>query len=261
MICVRCRDFTATSGSTLCHRCADTPPPAPPHEAPPYAGAPHGAWLRSPAVLGRATAALLGLVVVADLFAVLADRTTEAVAGDLADGLGGADVAHRIDRADMLYSAAGVAQTITMLATMAVYLCWLWRVRVNAEVFDASRHSLKRGWAIAGWFCPVVNLWFPRRIVLDSWDASAPRDGWAGHVVVNAWWATWLVSLVAGRFASSRSERAGTAADMRDAARLMLVGDSLDIAGAVLCAVVVLKLTAMQGRKVLEGPPPSPVLG
>ncbi|MFE9498788.1 DUF4328 domain-containing protein [Streptomyces collinus] len=35
------------------------------------------------------------------------------------------------------------------------------------------RHTNSRGWAICGWFCPVVNLWFPRRVALDTWDAGA----------------------------------------------------------------------------------------
>ncbi|MCE0447455.1 DUF4328 domain-containing protein [Streptomyces tricolor] len=68
----------------------------------------------------------------------------------------------RADRADTLYGVAGISQGVALLATMVVYLCWLWRVRVNAEVFDASRHRMKRGWTIGGWFCPIVNLVVPR---------------------------------------------------------------------------------------------------
>ncbi|MFC9283409.1 DUF4328 domain-containing protein [Streptomyces collinus] len=44
--------------------------------------------------------------------------------------------------------------------------------RANAEVFAPSKHTKSRGWAAWGWFCPVVNLWFPRRITLDIRDAS-----------------------------------------------------------------------------------------
>ncbi|MET7286020.1 DUF4328 domain-containing protein [Streptomyces sp. NPDC005573] len=151
--------------------------------------APTGAWLRSPVGLGRATAALLGLVVAADLFAVWADLAQIDVTGELADGVTDGSVVRRADRADTLYAASGVAQTVALLATMTVYLCWFHRVRVNAEVFDASAHSKSRGWAIGGWFCPVVNLWFPRRITLDAWDASAPAGTRPGHALVNSWWA------------------------------------------------------------------------
>ncbi|MFF8906967.1 DUF4328 domain-containing protein [Streptomyces olivaceoviridis] len=238
-----------------------TPPyPTPPHPGPPYP-APPGAWLRSPAALGRATAVLLGLVVATDLFACLADLLELDVTGDIADGAGGTGVVDRADRADALYAVAGVSQTVALVATMVVYLCWLWRVRVNAEVFDASRHRMKRGWTIGGWFCPVVNLWFPRRIVADSWDASAPWGARSGHTPVNAWWTLWIVSLLAGRYAYTTSRNAETAVELRDAARVMLFSDGIDIAAAVLAIVVVVRLTRMQERKVLSGEVPSPVFG
>ncbi|BCM69039.1 hypothetical protein EASAB2608_04373 [Streptomyces sp. EAS-AB2608] len=230
--------------------------PTPPYPAPP------GAWLRSPAALGRATAVLLGVVIAADLFACYADLLEIDVTGDIADGATGSDVVDRADRADTLYGVAGISQGVALLATMVVYLCWLWRVRVNAEVFDASRHRMKRGWTIGGWFCPIVNLWFPRRIVADCWDASAPWNERTGHTpLINAWWTVWLVNLFVGRFADTSSRKAETAEELRQAAKTMLVSDALDIAAAVLAIVVVVRLTRRQERKVLAGPPPVPALG
>ncbi|MFF9623911.1 DUF4328 domain-containing protein [Streptomyces griseosporeus] len=234
-----------------------TPMPMP---MPPYA-APPGTWLRSPAALGRATAVLLGLVIATDLFACYADWLEVDVAGDLADGVTGADVIDRADHADALYGIAGIAQGVALVATAVVYLCWLWRIRVNAEVFDASRHRMKRGWVIGAWFCPVVNLWFPRRIVADSWDASAPWGSRSGHALVNAWWTLWLVSLLLGRFAERSSRQAETADALREAAKAMLLSDSLDIAAATLAITVVVHLTRMQERKVLSGEMPAPALG
>ncbi|MFJ4522413.1 DUF4328 domain-containing protein [Streptomyces sp. NPDC088810] len=232
-----------------------TPMPAPSYPAPP------GAWLRSPAALGRATALLLGLVIATDLFACYADLLEMDVTGDIADGVTGADVIDRADRADALYGVAGISQGVALVATAVVYLCWLWRIRVNAEVFDASRHRMKRGWTIGAWFCPVVNLWFPRRIVADSWDASAPWGSRSGHTPVNAWWTLWLVSIFVGRFADRSSRRAETADELSEAARAMLLSDGLDIAAAVLAIVVVVHLTRMQERKVLSGELPVPALG
>lgn len=147
-----------------------SPMPVPPYPQP----APPGAWPRSPAALARATVVLLGLVVATDLFACYADLLEMDVTRDLADGVVGGDVIDRADHADDLYGLSGILQGVALVATMVVYLCWLWRVRVNAGVFDASRHRLRLGWTIGAWFCPVVNLWFPRRIVADSWDASGP---------------------------------------------------------------------------------------
>ncbi|CAM5310186.1 hypothetical protein GCM10010345_45480 [Streptomyces canarius] len=133
---------------------------------------------------------------------------------------------------------------------MVVYPCRLWRVRVNAEVFDASRHRMRRGWTIGG-----------RRIVADGWDAGAPWGARSGHTPVNAWWTLWIVSLLAGRYAYTTSRNAETAAELRDAARVVLFSDGIDIAAAVLAIVVVVRLTRMQERTVLSGEVPAPVLG
>ncbi|MFI9807795.1 DUF4328 domain-containing protein [Streptomyces sp. NPDC052301] len=226
--------------------------------APPFVP---GAALRSPEGLGRATAALLGVTVAADLFAVYADMLEMNVGADLANGATGSAVLDRADHADTLYGIAGVAQGLALIATAVVYLCWLWRVRVNAEVFDQSAHRMRRGWTIGGWFCPVVNLWFPRRIVVDAWDASAPWGARVRHAPVNAWWTVWIVGLFVGRLAYTRYEHAGTGSELRGAAGLMLFSDALDAVAAILAVLVVVHLTRMQRHKALAGPLPSPAVG
>ncbi|WBO64258.1 DUF4328 domain-containing protein [Streptomyces camelliae] len=226
------------------------PAPSAPPPAPPFVP---GAVLRSPVGLGRATAALLGLAIAADLFACAADVQEMNVAGDIADGARGDDVLHRVHQVDALYTVAGHAQTWTLIATAVVYLCWLWRVRVNAEAFDRSAHSMRRGWVIGGWFCPVVHLWFPRRIVLETWDASVPWGARTGHGWVNAWWTLWIVDLLTGYVANVTMEHAHTARLLRNAVEQMLFSDAVGVAAGVLAIVVVVRLTRMQHRKALAG--------
>ncbi|MGW4044732.1 DUF4328 domain-containing protein [Streptomyces sp. NPDC004721] len=252
MICARCHHLAAVPGGTLCTSCAAVPAPA----APPYAGVPR-AWLRSPVGLGRAAAALLLLVAAADLFAVWTDIVMYDVSGDLANGSVGADVTRRADDADRLYAVAGVVQLVTLLASCVVFLCWFYRVRVNAEVFDPFGHRMKRGWAIGAWFTPVVNLWFPRRIALDIWEASSPADGPRSNWLVKTWWTLWLIGVVAGRFAATEYNRAVTAKDLHEAAGGMMFSDVLDIIAAVFAVLVVLRLTRMQHEKALRGPAPA----
>lgn len=258
VLCARCQHFAAAPGGTLCTQCAvaEAPPAGP--AVPPFAGAPR-AWLRSPVGLGRAAAVLLGLVIAADLFAVWADLVMLDVMGDFADGAYGANAARRADDADALNAVAGVVQTAALLTSAVVFVCWFHRVRVNAEVFDPFGHRMKRGWAIGSWFTPVVNLWFPRRIALDIWDASSPWGAPRSHGLVNAWWTLWLASLFVDRAASSQYRGAETSQEGHDAAVTTLFSDALDIAAAVLAILVVLELTRMQHRKALAGPVPAAV--
>lgn len=259
MLCARCQHHTAVPGGTLCTGCATAPapsaPPAPP-AAPPFTGVP-AVLLRSPVGLGRAAVAMLALVVAADLFAVWASLVMYDFSGDLMDGAVGEDVMRRADHADLLTTVAGTAQIVTMIASCVVFLCWFYRVRVNAEVFDPSRHSMKRGWAIGAWFTPVVNLWFPRRIMLEIWDASSPWDRPGPRGLVNAWWTLWIIAQVVGRAGSNTYSRSETAEELHWAATQTMVADVLDIAAAVLAVLVVLRLTRMQHEKALRGPVPT----
>ncbi|MFC9997052.1 DUF4328 domain-containing protein [Nocardia sp. NPDC127526] len=90
---------------------------------------------------------------------------------------------------------------LAFIATGIAFLIWLWRARRNAETLCAARHRRSMGWILGGWFCPVVNLWFPAIILADVVRASDPRTpadaptlrGRPGAGLVTAWWAALLV--------------------------------------------------------------------
>ncbi|MET7696194.1 DUF4328 domain-containing protein [Streptomyces sp. NPDC005485] len=249
MICARCQQFGAIPGGSLCERCA---PPATVQYPPLDAG--QAAWLRSPVGLGKAVAVLLGVVAAADLFAVWVDIDRYGVMAKVLDGEVGAAVRREASRSDTLSSAAGIAQTSALIATIVVFLFWFQRTRVNAEVFNPFEHRMKRGWTCWSWFVPVVNLWFPRRIMVDIWDASSPAGTRSSHGLVNAWWTLWIVSLLADRASFTVNRNAETAQEIQDATLQTMFADVADIAAAVLAVLVVLRLTRMQNEKAQHGP-------
>ncbi|WP_030597414.1 DUF4328 domain-containing protein [Streptomyces fulvoviolaceus] len=251
MLCTRCHHFEAAPDGVLCTQCA-----APTGFQALPAGAAPTAWLRSPVGLGRAAAVMLGLVAAADLFSLGAGALMYDASGDLAAGDFGDAVVRRADQADVLYTVASAAQSVTLIACAIVYLNWFQRVRVNAEAFDSSGHSKKRGWTIWAWFVPIVNLWFPRRIALDIWDASSPWGKPRGHGLVNTWWTLWIVALFAGRVGYSAYQRADTAQEIHDATVQAMFADALDLWAALFAVLVVLRLTRMQDEKAHQGPVP-----
>ncbi|MBW5424656.1 DUF4328 domain-containing protein [Streptomyces sp. BG9H] len=276
MLCTSCQMNTASTPQGLCAACVQAAAAAPPPPADgriKTGGAP--AWLRSPVRLGWAVVALLGLVVAADLYSLWAGTVMLDVMNDLIAGEFGADIERRAERADTLYAYSGGPQLVALVATCVVFLVWFHRVRVNAEVFEPYIHRKKRGWTVWGWFVPVVNFWFPRRIAVDIWDASAARPAGSDptvpldpsvergpHPLVNAWWTLWVASLFADRWAAKSYARAEEADEIRSAVGNMMFSDALHIAAAALAVVFVLRLTRMQDRKARSGPPvPQPVPG
>ncbi|MFI6772487.1 DUF4328 domain-containing protein [Nocardia sp. NPDC050412] len=96
---------------------------------------------------------------------------------------------------------AGSIASWLLLCAGIVVIVWLWRARRNVEMLCAARHRLSIGWVIGGWFCPVVNLWFPHMVIADVLRASDPRTpadapvlrGRPAGPLVTAWWLSFLV--------------------------------------------------------------------
>lgn len=125
--------------------------------------------LRSPVGPVRAAAALLGIVIAADLFAVHAGLALYDVTGDLMNGATGGAVLRRADAAESLDSLALKVHSGSMLVCVIVYVSW---------------------------FAPGLNFWYPRRITLEVWDASSPAGIRRPHLLVNAWWTLWLLAIL-----------------------------------------------------------------
>ncbi|MFF4695879.1 DUF4328 domain-containing protein [Streptomyces chattanoogensis] len=228
--------------------------PPPPSPSSPGWAVPAGpsAVLRSPVGLSQAVMLLLGLVAVADLFALWQGARSYELAGRIIANVGSV-TSGEIDRADVLYRVSGYVQVAVTVATAVVFLVWFHRTRVNAEVFAPEYHAKKRAWTIWGWIVPVVNLWFPRRIAADIWNASADGSS-RSRALLNWWWAVWIVDLLFGRLASRRYVAAETPEEIKGAIAGLMASDGFNIAAAVLAVLFVRRLTRMQHEKALRGP-------
>ncbi|MEU2432823.1 DUF4328 domain-containing protein [Streptomyces sp. NPDC007861] len=208
------------------------------------------AKVRSLRGLGAAVVVLLGLVIAADVFAV--------VVGARLYALWSAEALDQetFSRWEGLYNWSDVATMDTFLLCGVVFLVWFHRARINAEAFAPGAHRMTPAWAVWSWIVPVVNLWIPRLIALDIWSASTPGDRTGpaprrSNRLVNAWWTLWIAGMVPTFMATMTYARAVEADETREAIGLTLVSALFDIAAAVLAIVFVRRLTAMQHRKAL----------
>ncbi|MFD4656713.1 DUF4328 domain-containing protein [Kitasatospora sp. NPDC058444] len=214
----------------------------------------------SPAVYGSprtsATAAtvLLSVCGATTLASLGVGVSLYAEAGALATGTE-SDGSALMDTA-LLYDNVGLLQLVAMAASAVAFVTWFHRVRVNAEVFDPNGHRFKRGWAIGGWITPVVNLWFPRQIAGDIWQAGARPDA-SGvrpqlpQTLLTLWWAAFWISNATARIGSQYLDSASAqfADGYQQAVAWLLASDLLSVVAAVLAVLVVRRLTAMQEER------------
>jgi uncharacterized protein DUF4328 len=196
------------------------------------------------------------------VFAVIAALSVVAVVSDVLEIrlltrlIDGEEVtASEADANDNRQAAIGILQTLALIAGAVVFIVWMHRAYKNLDPAE-RRHGT--GWAIGSWFVPIINIWWPKRIINDIWraggrDASDAEPGW----LLLSWWLIFLVSSWAANVAF-RGLGESTPEELRTTTTAYLVSDSLDIVGAILAIIIVRAATDRLDRRAAEAPPPEP---
>lgn len=145
-----------------------------------------------------------------------------------------------------------IVEALLFVSAAIVTFVWMYRVRTN--VTGRGRQRLGRPWAVWGWICPVVLLWFPLWIVsdIDKVDVS-PGERVRALRLRGLWWACWLAAWVTGvRFQPiTMAQPNGTVTHGYFAVQTFagtLPSGLFAVAAAVLFALVVHGISARQER-------------
>ena len=164
----------------------------------------------------------------------------------------------RLDGADEFVFLAVRGWLLVLLAAGVVFIVWLWRARDNAELFCSGQHRRGRGWVIGGWFCPVVNFWFPKQIVDDVIAASDPANTAAvprPASYPSPWPGAGLVAHLGRHRGQGQRGNLDLAADVRTSASALVA--SVATLGAVLtavCAVLAVRVVRLVDRLQMSRP-------
>lgn len=201
--------------------------------------------LRKVGAIGTAAAVLIGLETLAELVISMSDRYTYTVVKDYVNGAPGVTEAD-LNTADDIALGVGLSGLGILIAAGVVFLVWLWRARENAETLSPMRHRRARGWVIGGWFCPVVNLWFPFQVVSDIWRASRP-DPKSGVSLLRWWWALLLFSWLLDRFATRMILREdATVEALARASGLSAFAALLSLGAGIMIIIAIRRINAWQ---------------
>jgi hypothetical protein len=191
---------------------------------------------KAPRILARSAQAAIAAAAVADVFRAAAVRD------------------HYLRHTDeSLHESGFLSMIFIYLMTLAIvlFLVWLARSRRNAQELSPRASVPSRGWTIGAWFVPVVNLFVPRRFLLDIGRASsASWEKKRDSTLVNLWWVAWVthavVLVVGGRVAP------GSMA-------FLVAAEALMIAAAVLLGLIIERITALQSATLGDTVPAAPL--
>ncbi|MEE4419009.1 DUF4328 domain-containing protein [Streptomyces bugieae] len=222
-----------------------------PQQAVPTSASPAGPE-RFRKVTGTATAAatLILLVLVGEVLGSTSDWRNYTVVHDYKAGA--ATIAD-LEAADSYGQLVSIPTLVVWISAGVVFLVWLWRARVNAELLGgAAAQRRSRGWVVGGWFTPVANLWVPYQVMSDIWRASAARRPVPNGLVM-AWWAPLVVSTIIGRAVAKiyLSEEI-TEESLLSAAKLSTLSTVLDAVAGVLVVLLIRRITAWQTQRLVQ---------
>lgn len=212
--------------------------------------------LRAVRGLGMASMILIGIVTLLGVLLAAEAWTSYDTLVGFAQGTGPTqdDAIAAIQTYRIVYFLIEVAA----LATGIVFLIWLWRARINAEILggpDSQRRG--RGWTIGGWLCPIVNFWFPYRIVTDIYRVSTGRRA-DPSPVVRLWWAVTVV----GESVSFVVAFAGAfTGDPQSALHTWAISLTIDAASQVVTGILIILIVKQISDGQVENPPVTDVVG
>jgi hypothetical protein len=151
--------------------------------------------------------------------------------------------------ADEVASTVAILLVLASLAAAVVFLVWLWQARLNAERIAPEGHRLARGWTIGSWFCPIVNLWFPFRIVDDIARASRPEATGSADPPLRLWWAAWLGTWLASLWLRNELRQEAGVEMVRQTAVANTVTTVCHCFAGVFVIVVIRRITAWQALR------------
>jgi uncharacterized membrane protein YeaQ/YmgE (transglycosylase-associated protein family) len=200
------------------------------------------------------TVILLSIVLVVDLIAIISDL---AEVGLLSRALQGETISlSEANANDSRQQVIGVVQVGLFIATGVMFCFWIHRAHKNLPAFGVQNLRFSPGWAVGGFFVPILNLVRPVQVVTEIWKASDPNaptgTGWQnapGSPLIGFWWLAYVVSSLVGNVAARLATNANTLSQIMTASQMTVASDFVSVGAAILAILVVREIDRRQEEK------------
>jgi Domain of unknown function (DUF4328) len=150
-----------------------------------------------------------------------------------------------------------VFQYLLLALAGIAFIEWLYQSRINLRAFGVRRLRFPRGWALAAFLVPILNLVRPYQVVREVWKASDPRTrdpfAWTGVPtgwLLPLWWGAFVAWVLLALLGGGMALGAGPDPERLRLARAVATLADLAAAGGLsLGYFVVAHVSAAQERK------------
>jgi hypothetical protein len=198
----------------------------------------------------RAVKIVFGIIAALSVLAVVSDVMEIRLYGKV---IGGDQVPdQQLDINDIRVAVVSLLQWFALIGGAITFILWLYRAYQNSDAVAPGTRRYGRGWAIGGWFVPVLAWWRPKQVINDVARAGG-SDEPSG--LLAAWWTMWIIAATGDRMAGRMVMNADTAEAYRDSAIAFVVIDVLYAVTAILAIKVAIALTERLDERAKLGPP------
>lgn len=145
-----------------------------------------------------------------------------------------------------------ITQAVSLVVTAVFFIRWLYVANRRLEdLGDPDRRG--NGWAVGGWFVPILNFWRPAQMAQQAWRGSDPLRAagrWSylgnGTALVYVWWVPWIVGGIVASATPAGTGPDNSAVEAGDglvsAIQAQIAGDVLLLVSAVAGIVLIAAL-------------------
>jgi hypothetical protein len=205
---------------------------------------PMGGYLRALKIVFAVIVAISVLAVISGVMEVL--LLNRMIAGDeVSDS--------QVNFNDARQAIVGLLQFLALIAGAITFILWLYRAYENTDAVAPATRRYGKGWAIGGWFVPILAAWRPKEIINDVWRAGG--DHTEPPPLLAVWWGFWLVSNFVSNIVVRIALNGDTTEEIRNGSLAYVFSDALDVVAAILAIVVATRITRRLDARAELGPP------
>ena len=120
---------------------------------------------------------------------------------------------NQVDTMHAIASGFVVLELIALLTTGVVFITWTRRLYRNVAPLGGETR-FKPGWAVGGWFVPLLNLVRPKQVLDDAWREGMVDSRDLDQVdkpppFMEFWWALFVIAPFAASFLTRSDEDSG----------------------------------------------------